>query len=185
MDQSNTDNSINQPPAKRYPRWRALFWRLLLLGLVVIMTAGLIYAYWQNNQLRSSLAAKDSQIAGLTSDNARLQAATNKQATPESAPKLTIQEEVQLAAGQYVCIMTSLICDKTAITVEELMEGRMGDPASFVIVTATDAAGDSTQLHLKQADSGSDWLVYYQGSDTPSRDVIELYGVPEGFYPAD
>ena len=154
----------------------------LLGGLVVLLLAAVgALAYWQWSEAelaKKSLRSAERQLAAAQADLAN--AKPDKDAQPSKATPLTEDEKIKLAASNYVCIQANAGCDKVTETVTKKQSPTIDKPG-FAIVSAGDAAtGAGMAIYLKSTSMG-DWIVIYDGQNTPPADVVKKFAIPSTF----
>jgi type II secretory pathway pseudopilin PulG len=154
----------------------------LLGGFVVVIIAALAaLTYWQWQEAESakqSLTAAENQLK--SAQNELSNAKPTKEDAPSNAAPLTEDEKITLAASNYICIQANAGCDKVTETVTKKQSPTV-DKAGFAIVKAGDAAsGAGMKIYLKSTSMG-DWIVIYDGQNTPPEDVVKKFAIPAGF----
>ncbi len=186
----NTSLSAPLPPPEGYgSRPKGVKAKKILLSTIVaLLLAALVaygtYAYFENNRLNNDLAATKDQLSKNETKVAVLEAANKNDKDSLdgvlSPAPLTAQEQIQLSSGTYVCVVVGLSCDKSTKTVTKSVEAD-GSKPGFAIVKVSDATGGATNLYLKQAGKGGDWVVIYDGQNVPPQEIVDRFAIPEDF----
>lgn len=156
---------------------------LIVVGIVIIVIAALGLLLWQKNQeigsVLEQLADTEKQLVA-TNANKKDSGKASEQPAMYKRSEVEQKSAASLATTEYYCLVTNFGCDKVSSTVTKFQKVTE-DKSGFAIVKATNAEGKSMTAWLKYRNSGSQWVVIYEGEATPSSAVIKQFDIPTDF----
>lgn len=169
------------PPPKRGGAIKKAILGLFLIVLIAVLAAAAAWSYMETEKLKGDISQKESELQLKKDELASLKMAHEKGELEgddrTSAPNLSEEERMKLAASTYVCILKAISCDKSTQSTVKVIESKPDRPG-FALMKVGDSTSASTNLYLKQSGSGNDWVVIYEGISTPSNEVVEKFEIP-------
>lgn len=163
-----------QAKKKRNP---AAMWLVLVLVLFLATGGYAAYQYTQALSQGDTLSQKDSQIAALTSENAKLKSdaakAEAQPAEPTPADKKTVDKMAITA------VVTAKLHAPTKVKDEKLTVNVMKQSDTFAYVNAGPVSGGAAAYILKKVDN--QWTIVFSGQDKVSQTDIDTYSIPTEF----
>lgn len=169
-------------PPRKNGKVKKIVLGLILMLLIVGLAAAAGWAYMEAEQLKDEVSHKESELQVKTQELASLKMAHEKGELENegqaSLPEMSEEDRMKLAASNYVCILNGISCDKSEKSVIRVIEAKPDSPG-FALVKVSDATNASTNLYLKQSGSGNEWVVIYDGQNTPPSEVVEKFKIPD------
>jgi len=171
---SSAPTPAPKPKSKSTPKW-------VVYGVTVLLILGLGAAvalfYAEAQKARNDLKASEQTVTNLRTELAKANSSDDKDDTT-TEPKLTIDDQIKLAASNYLCSTVDFSCNKSVSTVTQKQAPAAGKPG-FALVTVTGTM--STKLYLKSVSTGDEWIVVFEGQNVPSAEVTKKFSIPADF----